>query len=53
MNAGSVDFKDQFDDITRTILSNQTESLKNLTDKVQATKLRDDKASGIKLGCLI
>ena len=27
--------KDQFEDITRTILSNQTEALKNLTTKVE------------------
>ena len=41
MNAGSMDFKEQFDDITRTILSNQTEALKNLTDKVWLTFIND------------
>ncbi len=36
LNGGALDdqLKDQFNEITRTILSNQTESLRNLTDKV-------------------
>jgi hypothetical protein len=42
LKGGSMDddLKSQFNAITTTILSNQTEALKNLTDKVSQTWIR-------------